>query len=177
LIFIYVGILSRGRGIEELLNVFSDPAVSAHLVCMGYGDLAATIASVAKENPKVHLHPPVPHHLVVEYASGADVGLCFIENVSLSDYYCLPNKLFEYCFAGVPVLASDFPEIRKVVERFALGQVCTPKGDAMRSAVLSFIANPPGRVSADLSPLSWERQAEKLVALYQTVLGQKSRPS
>ena len=29
----------------------------------------------------------------------ADVGLCLVENVSLSDYYCLPNKLFEYAFA------------------------------------------------------------------------------
>jgi glycosyltransferase involved in cell wall biosynthesis len=177
LIFIYVGILGRGRGIEELLKVFSDPDVPAHLVCMGYGDLAATVASFAKNNSRVHLHPPVPHHLVVEYASGADVGLCFIENVSLSDYYCLPNKLFEYCFAGIPVLASDFPEIRQIVERFALGQVCAPGADAIKSAVLSFIASPPRRISADLSPLSWERQAEKLVALYQTVLGQKGPPN
>lgn len=177
LIFVYVGILSRGRGIELLLEVFSEVDCRAHIVLMGYGELEKTITQFTVKHKNIHLHPPVAHSLVVEYASGADVGLCLIENVSLSDYLCLPNKLFEYSFAGIPVLASDFPEIRRVVEQYALGDVCAPKREAVRSAVLSWVQN-PSRASAepkDLRPLSWDEQARKLIALYQDLMPSISR--
>lgn len=176
LIFVYVGILTRGRGVEALLEVFSDTAVNAHLVFMGYGDLDAAISAACARHSSIHLHPPVPHQRVVEYTSGADVGLCFVENVSLSDYYCLPNKLFEYSFAGLPVLASDFPEIKRVVQQYLLGKVCSPDRDAIRAAVLSFIESPPGRLATiDLTPLSWGQQAQHLVALYQALLHPRGR--
>lgn len=178
LIFVYVGILTRGRGVEALLEVFSDPAVSAHLVFMGYGDLDSVISAASTRHANIHLHPPVPHQRVVEYTSGADVGLCFVENVSLSDYYCLPNKLFEYSFAGVPVLASNFPEIERVVHEFSLGKVCEPVPQAIRTAVLSFIDSPPARLTTvDLSPLSWSEQAQRLTSLYQSLLHERGRIS
>lgn len=171
LIFLYVGILAKGRGIETLLDVFSQSDVPAHLVCMGYGELEGAISAAAERHANIHIHPPVPHQLVVEYASGADVGMCFVENVSLSDFYCLPNKLFEYSFAGIPVLASDFPEIKRTVERFSLGKVCSPDREAIRASVLSFIDSPPkSGAASDLSPLSWEQQAQRLVSLYQLLL-------
>jgi glycosyltransferase involved in cell wall biosynthesis len=171
LIFVYVGILAKGRGIETLLDVFSESGMAAHLVFMGYGDLDSSIAAIASRHTNIHLHAPVPHELVVEYVSGADVGLCFVENVSLSDYYCLPNKLFEYAFGGTAVLASDFPEIRQIVEQYSLGRVCRPDREAIREAVLSFIATSPVRcVPKDLYPLTWERQAQCLVSLYKALL-------
>ena len=50
---------------------------------------------------------------------GADLGVAPIENVCLSYYFCSPNKLFEYINAGLPVVASDFPEMRQVIQRFS----------------------------------------------------------
>jgi glycosyltransferase involved in cell wall biosynthesis len=140
---------------------------------MGYGELGSAIAESASQHANIHLHPPVAHHLVVEYASSADVGLCFIENVSLSDYLCLPNKLFEYAFANLAVLASDFPEIRRTVEQYALGSVCQPDRGAIQDAVAAFIASPSAqRPANDLFALSWDHQAQKLVSLYETLLPQ-----
>jgi glycosyltransferase involved in cell wall biosynthesis len=166
-IFIYVGILGRGRGIEGLLDVFSD-SPAAHLVFMGYGELEKTIIKIVDLHAKIHLHPAVPHEDVVDVIRSADVGLCMIEKVSLSDYYCLPNKLFEYCFAGIPVIASDFPDIVDVVRRFDLGLCCGQDKANIKRAVELF-THDKIRKDVDierLGELSWEAQAVKLVAVY-----------
>ena len=80
--------------------------------------------SEKKKNSNIHLHKKVPHNQVVNLIKSADVGICIIENVSLSDYYCLPNKLFEYSFAGLRVIGSDFPEISNYILSNKLGEVC-----------------------------------------------------
>ena len=89
----------------------------------------------AKQNNNIFFHPPVEHNKVVRIVRSADYGLCFIEEVSLSDFYCLPNKLFEYAFAGVYALASDFPEISNVVKRFRLGTTVSLDRDNLKSGL------------------------------------------
>ena len=121
LVFLYLGMLGTGRGIERLLNVFSSDEISSHIVFMGYGPLTSEIVIAGQKSSRVHLHPPVKHDQVVALTKNADVGMCFIEDVSLSDYLCLPNKLFEYAFSGLSILASDFPDMRKVIQEYSLG--------------------------------------------------------
>jgi len=94
-IFVYVGYFGYGRGIDEYINVFEEVGDRAHLVFLGYGELLGHIASRVKSQSNMHIHPAVPHQDVVRVISGADVGLCMVEDVSLSDFLSLPNKLFE----------------------------------------------------------------------------------
>ena len=96
-IFLYVGSLSNGRGIDLITEVFKSPKCKSHVVFLGYGELSSKLKRLSKEHNNIHLHEAVPYERVVSVAQSADVGLCLIQNVSLSDYYCLPNKLFEYC--------------------------------------------------------------------------------
>ena len=99
-------------------------------------------------------------------AASADVGLCMIEAVSLSDYLCLPNKLFEYAFAGLPVIASKFPDIAKVVEGYGLGVCADIDVDSISSA-MGETCRERRRVQVDLiNNLSWQAQAARLNALY-----------
>jgi len=49
-----------------------------------------------------------------------------IENLGLSYYYSLPNKLFEYIMAGVPIVGSAFPEIQKIIETYDIGMTVNP---------------------------------------------------
>lgn len=170
LVFVYLGLFVSGRGIEKLLNVFAAQDVQAHIVFIGKGPLRTLIEGCARDNPQVHVHDSVPHDQVVSLVRSADYGVCLIERVSLSDYYSLPNKLFEYAFAGVPVLASDFPDLGELVESFSLG-VCTPNDEeAITLAVQRLQALEPRRVTADLTSLAWEAQAVHLRSLYQRVL-------
>lgn len=169
MIFIYVGIFGKGRGIESLVEVFSD--LKAHLVFIGYGELTELIKKHAGMYANIHLHPAVPHEHVVDVVRSADVGLCMIENVSLSDYYCLPNKLFEYCFAGVPVIASDFPDIVNVVNKFNLGVCCGQDKESIKKTVELFISHKINmHINIDaLEELSWEAQKAKLLNVYDNV--------
>ena len=166
-IFVYVGILGRGRGIERIIEAFERISSAAALVFLGFGELEGKIRNVSKrEGSGVYLHSAVPHDEVVMVAASADVGLCMIEAVSLSDYLCLPNKLFEYAFAGLPVIASKFPDIAKVVEGYGLGVCADIDVDSISSA-MGETCRERRRVQVDLiHNLSWQAQAARLNALY-----------
>jgi glycosyltransferase involved in cell wall biosynthesis len=170
LVFVYLGLLGLGRGIETLLQVFSMPDVQAHVVFVGRGALRETIVNHALGNDRVHVHEVVPHEQVVPLVKNADYGFCMVEQVSLSDYYSLPNKLFEYAFAGVPVLASNFPDMQELVERFSLGLCAANDVDAIAQAVVRLQGEDRQRMTSDIEPLGWLAQAEKLTALYGRLL-------
>jgi glycosyltransferase involved in cell wall biosynthesis len=165
-VFAYVGMLSSGRGIEICLDAFAGGPKVAHVVFIGFGRLEQSITEYSRRHPNIHLHEAVPHDQVVSLVRSADYGLCLIERASLSDYYCLPNKLFEYCFARVPVLASAFPEIRQLVEQYSLGVCCEPDPASVRAALNQLIKSRAVRITADITALSWEAQASRLAAAY-----------
>ncbi|MBH3309812.1 glycosyltransferase [Pseudomonas mosselii] len=173
-IFIYVGILGHGRGIDLLTEAFKDPQVSSHVVFLGYGELSDELKRLAAQHSNMHVHDAVPHSQVVPIAQSADFGLCLVQDVSLSDYYCLPNKLFEYCFAGVPVLASDFPDIRTVLATYGLGECCKLQANEIRDAILRLQRSQVAFQFSDLTPLSWQAQEQKLVVLYQQSLSNRN---
>lgn len=174
LIFVYLGILGPGRGVETSLDAFADGPPNAHVAFIGYGGLEARVRDFASRHSNIHFHPAVPHDQVVALVSSADYGLCLIENVSLSDYYCLPNKLFEYCFARLPVLASRFPEISRIVEEFSLGICCDPDPASVRQALVNIVTTRPTYSAADISSLSWDTQERRLVDAYQRQLLRKT---
>jgi glycosyltransferase involved in cell wall biosynthesis len=174
-IFIYVGILGAGRGLDLITEAFTHADVTSHVVFLGYGDLAEYLKSLAVKYSNIHVHEAVPHSQVVPIVKSADFGLCLVQNVSLSDYYCLPNKLFEYCFAGVPVLASDFPDIRKVLKTYGIGGCCNLDATSVREAVVELANSEKTFRFSDLTPLSWQAQEQKLLNLYRQILNPSSQ--
>lgn len=173
-IFLYLGIISqKGRGVELYLKAFQKKSINSHLVFIGYGEYAEEIKKIASQYDNIHYHPAVPHHQVVEVSKSADVGLCMIEAVSLSDYYSLPNKLFEYAFSGLYVLASDFPDIKKLVEEYSLGKCSSLDVQHVYETIkdiedLEFVKT--DHKFEKIYTLSWLYQAEKLMKLYKNIL-------
>jgi hypothetical protein len=167
-IFLYIGILGVGRGIDLITEAFKNPDLKSSLVFLGYGELSAELKKIAKEYPNIYVHDAVPHEKVVSIAKSADIGLCLIQNVCLSYYYCLPNKLFEYCFAEIPILASDFPDISQTVNKYNLG-ICTNLDVNEIYEAIKNLENKKElpKINADeLYELSWDAQEEKLIKLY-----------
>lgn len=170
-VVLYQGVLAQGRGIEALIAA-SEALESAGyaLVLMGYGAMLDEYTRQSRDLP-FHIHPPVRPAELLNYTASADIGLCLIEDSCLSYRLSLPNKLFEYALAGIPVVASDLPEIRAVVEDARVG-ACIPdwsveavvetvrRVDAMRGSDLD------ARLDAVARLFCWEVQEVKLVAAY-----------
>ncbi|HGF7535547.1 TPA: glycosyltransferase [Vibrio cholerae] len=123
-IFLYQGGLSKGRGIELLLEAFSGLTSDKNvLVCMGYGPLENLIREKAQQTSIIFFHPAVSPNVLLNYTSSADYGVSFVEDSCLSHRYCLPNKIFEYLMAGLPVLTSNLFEMKRLVEAENVGIV------------------------------------------------------
>ncbi len=168
-IFIYIGMISRGRGIEMIADVFSRTDSKSVAVFLGSGDLEDYLRNDTGFGSKLFIHAPVPHSEVVSVAQSADFGLCLIENASLSDFFCLPNKLFEYAFAGLQVIASDFPDLSYVVEKFNLG-ICIEPTPASLSLALNQVTIRHKNNPAELQALSWQAQGQVLLSSYRQAL-------
>lgn len=173
-IYLYLGIISKlGRGIELYLEAFKSKNINSHLIFIGYGDFVDEIKVYTNEHSNIHYHPAVSHDQVVEISKSADVGLCMIEPISLSDTYSLPNKLFEYAFSNLYILSSDLPDIRKTIEDFDLGTYC--KNDIIDLIKSIELINKNGCLrkivnTKSLYHLSWLYQEEKLLKLYKNLL-------
>jgi len=172
-IYLYIGYISLGRGIETILKAFLRTKSNSVAIFLGDGEYVNKIENQSKQRANVFVHPMVSHEEVVHLASSADFGLCLIENVSLSDYYCLPNKLFEYAFAGIPVVASKFPEISRVVSKYDLGYCVEPNVENLLEFLDSEEAINPAPLSQDilrLEELGWNHQQEKLANFYKSLV-------
>jgi len=121
-IFLYQGYFSVGRGIEIILEAFNELNFKdIALVFMGEGAMIKEIKSNELYENSVYIHPFVASDEIIKHTSSADYGISFIEDISLSDRYCLPNKLFEYIAAGLPVITSGLPEMEKFVKIHGVG--------------------------------------------------------
>ena len=75
---------------------------------------------------RVYFPGKVPLAELPSYTASADLGVVLIEDISLSHRLSLPNKLFEYMHAGIPILGADLPEIGRIIRETKTGEVCDP---------------------------------------------------
>jgi hypothetical protein len=167
LIFLYVGGFQIGRGIENMLKVFTNSKVNSNLIFIGYGELENMIKKFSEKYSNIYFSKSVSHSKLVQFIKSADVGLCIIEKISLSDYYCLPNKFFEFAFSNLHILASNFPDMKKIIKKYSLGSYVEPSSAELLKKVKFFEIN-RNKIKIkknNLKNLRWETQSTKLVNL------------
>lgn len=173
-IFLYQGGLSKGRGIEILLDAFSSIDETKVIIFMGYGPLEPLIRSMSQTHRNIFFHEAVTPQELLNFTCSADFGISTIEDTCLSYRYCLPNKLFEYIMAEVPVIVSGMDEMKKLVEENHIGIVIkdnTP--DALRLAIKKASELDNKTLLNNLRKLkdtyTWEEQEKVLKELYATL--------
>ncbi len=117
-ILMYVGVLNRGRGLEEMIKAMH--AIDAKLWLVGDGELREKLWRLAGEREllhKIEFKGFVPPEQLHELLCKARIGLNLLDGTSQSYRHSLANKFFDYVHAGVPQVCMDFPEYRSLYER------------------------------------------------------------
>ena len=117
--------INEYRGAEELVYsmLFLD-AADFHLLIIGGGDVMGNIEKIIAQNKlseKITLIPKVPFAVLGHFTRKAQLGLSIDKPSVLNHKYSLPNKLFEYLHAGVPVLASRLFEQERIINHYDVG--------------------------------------------------------
>jgi len=124
-ILLYQGVILEGRGFEPLLDAMKK-VENCNLVVLGTGVFQEKYQKLAVKlglNNRIHFLGNIEQRDLINYTSAADIGIALIENISKSYYYALPNKLFEYIMAGLPVLISNLPQMKKIVLDYEVGEI------------------------------------------------------
>ncbi len=119
----YQGALNLGRGLENSIRAMC-LLPNYEMMIVGGGDIADKLKLLVIEmglTERVTFVGKVPFENLQTYIQKAHVGLCLLENIGLNYYYSLPNRIFDYPLAGLPVIATDFPDIRTVVSEYETG--------------------------------------------------------
>jgi glycosyltransferase involved in cell wall biosynthesis len=169
-IILYQGALNVGRGLEWILNAM--PLIdNSVLVIIGNGDIRKQLEELTANlgiQDKVQFTGTISGELLHEYTSSADIGLCLLEEMGLNYYYALPNRIFDYIQAGVPVLATRFPEIANIVETYKTGVLIDHYEPVyLAETINNMLANPIDTIHfAEVAKdLCWENEEKVLLEL------------
>ncbi|MDQ3740251.1 MAG: glycosyltransferase [Actinomycetota bacterium] len=181
-ILLYQGIISaEGRAFRETMEALAGLPDDVHFVIIGFAreERLQMIRDWARElgiEERVHLLPPRPFDELVGTAALADVGLVPIYPSTLNNYLGDTNKIFEYLMAGIPVVASDLPEIHRVATDGTprVGEVFDPhSAESVKRAIESVLADDDLLAARRrearrlaLEKYNWGIEERKLLALY-----------
>ncbi len=113
------------RGAEEMVEAMQFIS-NGVLLIIGGGDVIEILKTMVLQlhlEEKVLIKPKMPQEELKKYTRAADIGLSLDKDLSINYRFSLPNKLFDYIHAGLPVLASDLPEVKKIVEQYNVGMI------------------------------------------------------
>ncbi len=183
-LILYHGALGPDRGIEQLVAALSQPGLAeSHLVLLGFGDVGrlGIKPGAPGAQERVHVLQAVPPMELLDWVAGADVDAMPLQRSSLNHWLCTPNKLWESLAAGVPVVVSDFPVMKRIAlddPSGRLGAICSPADPASIAGAIESIIRLPARerrairarcLAAAHDRWNWEAESARLIELYDSL--------
>lgn len=180
-VFAYVGIISRVRSAEEIVRSFEliSDQFAPQLDMAGEFD-PSSLEETLRKLPgwaAVRFHGEVSRTEVAKILSRARAGLVLFHPVH-NHIYAQPNKMFEYMSAGLPVIASDFPLWRRIIDVVNCGLLVDPMNPKAIAAAMRWLLDNPAEaeamgqrgLKAVQQVYNWDIESVKLISLYKKLL-------
>ena len=162
------------RGAEEAVEAMKliDNAV---LLIIGAGDVLPFLKEAVKQNQlngKIIFKDKMPYEQLLQFTHVADIGLTLDKDTNFNYRFSLPNKLFDYIHAGVPVLASPVVEVKKIIEKYQIGVLIENHNPEHIAQKIKFMLADEQRIklwkqniSKAVRELNWSNEEKKLLDL------------
>jgi len=167
------------RGAEEAVEAmkYIDEAV---LLIIGGGDVMPFLKEIVqldKLEKKVIFKEKMPYHQLIKYTKIADVGLTLDKATNLNYRNSLPNKLFDYIHANIPVLGSQVTEVKKIIEQYNIGTVIENHDPEHIAEKIKYMLADESRMEwwkknllSAARELSWSNEEIKLLKVFDGLL-------
>jgi glycosyltransferase involved in cell wall biosynthesis len=168
---IYLGVIHPNRQIEELIDAFSSLNEKLSLDIVGPGEKKYLDFIKSKVSPfkNINLLPSVPQTEINTLLSNYSIGIAFYSNSNLNNYYCAPNKVFQYINNKLAVITNDYPGLIDVVRKNKIG-ICLNKLDtkSLRSAVTEISQKKLNENISDdiILKYNWESQKKEFISIF-----------
>jgi len=125
---VYLGALIPSRHCEEIISAFSfisEDFANCDFIGFGEEEYINHLQLLISDNnlSNIRILPPISNTLMLEALIDYDIGLAFYKNNNLNQYYCAPNKIYDYIVTGLSVITNDYPGLLEVIEQNNIG-VC-----------------------------------------------------
>jgi glycosyltransferase involved in cell wall biosynthesis len=173
-IIIYQGAVNIGRGLELMIKAMKHLNNSLFII-IGDGDILSNLKKeVTKEklNDKIYFLGKVSPEKLHTLTPLANLGLSIEEDLGLNYRFALPNKIFDYLQAEVPILVSDLPEMRQVVSDYKVGEIIKNRNPKDIANQIENILEKDfsSKIQIAKSELIWENQEEKLLSIFKNAV-------
>jgi len=171
--------INADKGGEELIEAVRITE-NVSLLIVGSGDILEDLKKMVTTmdlGSRVRFVPKLNWEELMRYTRSADAGMCLEKDTNLNYRFSIPNKLCDYISAGIPVVAGNLPEIKKIVEGYRCG-IIMPDITSLNisQAVIEIrdndiLKDELKRNSFDASEeLNWENESLKVTSFYRTLL-------
>lgn len=178
-VVLHQGKIQKARGCILLVQAMQH-VNRATLVFLGDGSLRQAVEAEVIQlglQDRVRFKAAVLPDQLHAHTCSADIGVTLLEDTCLNHRYALPNKLFEYLMAGVPVMGSTLPEVGGIIEDYGVGRVVDASDPAQIGAVLQEMVDAPAdrqkwaaATPAVLETFNWENASQVLRRNYKNLI-------
>ncbi len=165
------------RGAEELVQAMS-LLDDCFLMIIGGGDVLPILKQMVEELKivdRVRFFPRMPYVQMMSYTQLAELGFCLDKDTNLNYRFSLPNKLFDFIQAGVPIIASHLVEIEKIIRQYDIGMfIENHEPETIAATIREALSDEERKkkwkrnLSFAAQDLCWENEEQKLLAFYKT---------
>ena len=179
-IAVYVGNIQRNRGLEEVITALTHLPKNVHFVAIGYGPyrkhLEQHLPDLARG--RMHFIDTIPYREIVPTIHSADIGVAPFQSNCYSHRHVLPNKIFEYLMAELPVAVSNLPDMANIINAYDVGTTFVADQPKDIARALQDLLSDSARLQqlkrnaryATNTELRWDVEKKKLVTLYRGLL-------